>query len=394
MKKRLFSLFLTLVLIASVFPASAGANDSSVTDTPSFAAPALPFELDCKSAILIDADSGRVLLAKNENEPLPPASVTKVMTLLICMEEIASGHLSLGDTVSASTEASKMGGSQIYLREGETMSVEDLIKSVVIASANDAAYALAEHISGSEDAFVARMNERARELGMKNTCFENTNGLDDTTVKHETSAYDIALMSRALLEHDLIKKYSTSMTDTVRNGEFTLTNTNRLIRFYKGATGLKTGSTSKAGFCISASAERDGLSLIAVVMGSPTRNIRNDCARKLLDYGFASYSRFESEGEKIQPITLLGGRTDKCNITADAFSALLAKGENEKVSFKVVIPESVFSPLVKGEKIGEVVYYVGDKEIGRAAIRVAENAERISFRDILGMLISGFMYVR
>ena len=208
------------------------------------------------------------------------------MTLLLVMEAIDSGALSYSDTITASAHASSMGGSQIFLKEGEQMTVEDMLKSVVIASANDAAVALAEHIAGSESAFVARMNARAAELGMKNTHFENTNGLDDTAENHVTSARDIAIMSRELISHKDILKFSSTWMDTVRNGEFGLTNTNRLVRYYNGCTGLKTGSTAKAKFCISATAERNGLHLIAVVMGSPTRDERNALAAKLLDFGF------------------------------------------------------------------------------------------------------------
>ena len=240
--------------------------------------------LDCQSAVLMEASTGNVLFEMNADAALPPASVTKIMTLLLVMEAIDSGNMKLTDTLHASEYASSMGGSQVFIEPNEEMSVEDLLKSVVVASANDAAVVLAEGVAGSVDAFVDRMNKRAKELGMNNTNFENPTGLDDNTVNHVTSSMDIAIMSRELLKHETILNYTNIWMDTIRNGEFGLTNTNRLIRFYKGANGLKTGSTSKAKFCISATAKRDGMQLIAVVMGSPTRDIRNECAKKMTKY--------------------------------------------------------------------------------------------------------------
>ena len=261
MKKRILSVIISLTMIIPSFVFCVSADE--------------PFALDAKSAILMEAESGTVLFEQNADEALPPASVTKIMTLLLVMEAIDNGTLKLDDMIRTSTNASSMGGSQVYLKEGEEMSAEDMIKSVVISSANDAAVALAEHIAGSEELFVTKMNEKAKALGMKNTNFENTNGLDDTAENHVISARDIAIMSRELIGHKKILEYSSIWMDSIRDGAFGLTNTNRLIRFYKGANGLKTGSTSKAGFCISATAERDGMTLIAVVMGSPTRDIRN-----------------------------------------------------------------------------------------------------------------------
>ncbi|MGN1347111.1 MAG: D-alanyl-D-alanine carboxypeptidase family protein, partial [Eubacteriales bacterium] len=228
----------------------------------------LPFDVNADSAVLMDTATGTVLYAKNADRALPPASVTKIMTLLLFMEEVDAGNISLEEEITVSEYAASMGGSQVYLEPGETMKAEEMLKCVIIASANDAAVALAEKVAGSEEAFVNRMNERAAELGMNNTHFENVTGLDDDTTKHLSSAYDIALMSRELLKHETITKYSTIWMDSIRDGAFGLTNTNRLIRFYNGATGLKTGSTSKAGFCISATAKRDGLHLIAVIMGA------------------------------------------------------------------------------------------------------------------------------
>ncbi|MBO7292578.1 MAG: D-alanyl-D-alanine carboxypeptidase [Clostridia bacterium] len=342
-----------------------------------------PIELNAKSAILMDATTGAVLFEQNADAALPPASVTKVMTLLLVMEAIDAGRISLDDKVSVSEAASKMGGSQVYLEPGETMSVEELIKCVVIASANDAAYALAEHISGSEEAFVRRMNERAAELEMKNTHFENTNGLDDTVTAHLTSARDIAIMSRELLTHKKILEYTTIWQDSIRDGSFVLTNTNRLVRFYPGATGLKTGSTSRALFCISATAERNGLHLIAVVMGSPTRDIRNAETKKLLDYGFSGYATFHAPEEELLQLPVSGGTAEKVGVKLCEFSALLEKGKETRVTRTIVLPERLSAPIRCGDVLGYAEYSVDGESIGRADILAREEVRGVGFFDIV-----------
>ena len=270
---------------------------------------AVELDIQGKSALLMDVDTGTVLYEKNAHERLSPASVTKVMTMLLIMEAIDSGKIGWDDTVTASEAAAAKGGSQIYLKVGETMSVSDMVKSIAVSSANDCACAMAEHLAGSETAFVERMNARAKELGMNDTTFVNCTGLDDDpgAENHKTSAYDIALMSRELLKnHPDIKKYTTIWMDTVRNGAFGLSNTNKLIRFYSGATGLKTGFTSGAGYCLSASAMRDGMELIAVVMGCETSNIRTAACKSMLDYGFANFAlvRPELSQQPEVPVTL------------------------------------------------------------------------------------------
>lgn len=338
-------------------------------------------KLDCKSAILIEANTGKVLYEQNPDEALPPASVTKIMTLLLVMEAIEQGKIGLDDQVSVSERAAGMGGSQIFLEVGETMSVEDMIKSVVIASANDAACALAEQVAGSEDAFVKAMNDRAAELGMKNTTFENTNGLDDTAEHHLTSARDIAIMSRELIKHKKILEYSSIWMDTVRNGLFGLTNTNRLVRFYKGCTGLKTGSTSKAGFCISATAERDGMHLVAVIMGSPTGDVRNREAARLLDFGFANYAIYSHSGGTAGKIRVTGGESDSATLKYSDFSCLAEKGGG-KLEAKVVLPESVAAPISKGDAVGEVIFTLGGKEVGRAKICAESEVKKITYWGI------------
>lgn len=344
--------------------------------------------LDCRSAILMEATTGEVLYEMNADEALPPASVTKVMTLLLVMEAIADGRLKLDDTVTASAHACSMGGSQIYLKEGEQMSVEDLLKSVIIASANDAALALAEHIAGSETAFVEMMNKKAKELGLKNTNFENTNGLDDTVQNHVTSARDIAIMSRELIKHKKITEYSSIWMDTVRGGEFGLTNTNRLIRFYKGATGLKTGSTSKAKFCITATAERDGVSLICVIMAAPTRDIRNASATSLLDWGFANYAVYKNEAGEPTPPRVLGGVKTKCAVKYDEFSCVVKKSELSGVSFEIELDETLAAPIKKGETVGRVVYKLGERELGESPIVAAEEVAKIDFWGLMLKLLS------
>ncbi len=347
--------------------------------------------LECKSAILMEAGTGKVLYEQNADDALPPASVTKVMTLLLVMEAIEDGRIKLSDTVRTSAHAASMGGSQIFLKEGEEMSVEDMVKSVVIASANDAACALAEHVEGSEEAFVKKMNEKAATLGMKNTSFENTNGLDDTAVKHLTSARDIAIMSRELIKHEKILEYSSIWMDTVRNGMFGLTNTNRLVRFYRGCTGLKTGSTGRAGFCISATAERDGVSLICVIMGAETGDKRNAIAAKLLDWGFANYGVYSYTHTELDDIKVTGGVSDKMSIEADEFSCVLEKDKISRVKYTVELPESVSAPLKAGDRVGEIVFSCDGTEIGRAGIFAKEDMPKISFFELWYRIFAKFL---
>ena len=352
----------------------------------SYASPSVDspeFKLDCASAILIEANTGSVLYEMNADEALPPASVTKIMTLLLVMEAIDDGRLALTDTVTASANACSMGGSQIYLKEGEQMSVEDMLKSVVIASANDAAVALAEHIAGTEEAFVEMMNKKAKALGLKSTNFENTNGLDDTVENHVTSARDIAIMSRELISHKKILEYSSIWMDSIRNGEFGLTNTNRLIRFYKGATGLKTGSTAKAKFCVSATAERDGMSLICVVMAAPTRDVRNAIATSLLDYGFSNYALYRNEKSDIGNIKVLGGVKSSCEVNELDFCRVVKKNEVTKITRTLEMDEYASAPIREGDRLGRCVYRFGDSIIGESAVVATETVDKIDFVGLL-----------
>lgn len=349
------------------------------------------FDVSAKSAVLMDYNTGTVLYEKNADEPLPPASVTKIMTLLLIMEAIEKGELDANGVVSVSEYAASMGGSQVFLKVGEEMPVNDFIKSIVIASANDCAVAMAEAVCGSEEVFVSKMNQRAAELGMKNTHFENVTGLDDDTSNHVTSARDIALMSRELMKHKKIFEYSTVWMDSIRNGEFGLTNTNRLIRFYKGATGLKTGSTGKAGFCISATAERNGLHLIAVIMGSENRDIRNDAAKKLLDMGFSKYSVYKDTEECNEKVKVVGGKKDSAKCYYEKCEFLVGLNDSGNIKKQIEISEKVKAPLKKGDTVGKVKYTLGDDIIHECKIFSDENIEKITYFHLFKRIFSSFI---
>ena len=351
---------------------------------PAQGAPAM--ELAAKSALLMDAATGTVLYESNAHEPLPPASVTKVMTLLLVMEAIDSGAIRWEDSVTASEAAAAKGGSQIYLKAGETMSVADMVKSIAVSSANDCACAMAEHLAGSESAFVERMNARAKELGMENTHFVNCTGLDDDDAAkaHKTSAYDIALMSRELLQkHPSIKKYTTIWMDTVRDGKFGLSNTNKLIRFYSGATGLKTGFTATAGYCLSASAQREELELIAVVMGSATSQDRFAACKSLLDYGFANYALITPEvaADNLVPVKL--GHSDTVRAVPGGHEALLIeKAQRSSITSQITLEESVTAPVSRGQRLGQLTIKAGEQILAQIPLVAEAPVERLSWLDL------------
>ena len=350
--------------------------------------PAQAVELDTKgkSAFLMDVATGTVLYEKNAHEPLAPASVTKVMTMLLVMEAIDAGKIGWDDTVTASEAAAAKGGSQIYLKVGETMSVFDMVKSIAVSSANDCACAMAEHLSGSESAFVDMMNARARELGMNDTNFVNCTGLDDgpEAKNHRTSAHDIAIMSRELLKnHPDIKKFTTIWMDTVRDGAFGLSNTNKMIRFYNGATGLKTGFTSGAGYCLSASAQRDGMELIAVVMGCETSAHRFNTCKGLLDYGFANFALVTAEIEQAMEVPVKLGKAEL--VTAEPGETpqlLIDKGQKSSVTTQVTLEESVTAPVSKGQRLGTLTIKAGDQILAQVPLVAKEPVERLSFGDL------------
>jgi len=385
--KRYISIMISmaLILLSCVQVYSADESGEEIKDIK-------PFDVEAESAVLMEAKTGRVLYAKSAGKALPPASVTKVMTLLLVMEEIDSGKMKLSDMISVSEYAASMGGSQVFLEAGEEMSLEDMLKSVVISSANDAAVALAEAVAGSEEAFVAKMNEKAAELSMKSTHFENVTGLDDDTKDHKMSAYDIAVASRELIcSHPSVLKYSSIWMDTIRGGEFGLSNTNRLIRFYKGATGLKTGSTSKAGFCISATAERDGMHLIAVIMGSETRDTRNEAAKKLLDHGFANYCIYEKAECSGEGVRVIKGDKKNVKTMIDGVSLLIDKKSVESIEIKTEYMEKINAPVKKGDVVGTVEYILDGKVVGEGSVRAAEDVGILGFGDILIRLINSML---
>ena len=349
-------------------------------------AQAVELDLAGKSALLMDVNTGTILYESNAHEKLAPASVTKVMTMLLIMEAVDSGKIALTDMVTASEAAAAKGGSQIYLKVGETMSVSDMLKSIAVSSANDCACAMAEHIAGSEPAFVDMMNAKARELGMNDTNFVNCTGLDDSegAENHRTSAYDIAVMSRELLKnHPLIKNYTTIWMDTVRNGTFGLSNTNKLIRFYSGATGLKTGFTSGAGYCLSATALRDGMELIAVVMGAETSQARNAACKSLLDYGFANFAVVTPELTEVADVPVKLGRAEAVTVQlGDAAGLLIDKAQKSGITTEVTTEESVTAPVSQGQRIGTLTVKAGEQVLSEVPLVAAEGVDRLSWGDL------------
>lgn len=369
--KKFLSLILALCLSVS-FSVTAFADGISIS---------------AKSAILVERSTGRVLFEYEADKQMPPASITKIMTLLLVMEAIESGKLNFETEVTASEHACSMGGSQIWLEPGEVFTVHELLKAAAIASANDACVALAEAVSGSEEAFVELMNQRAAELGMENTVFKNSTGLD--AEGHVSTAKDIAKMSAALLSHEKIKEYSTVWMDSLRNGETELTNTNKLVRFYKGCTGLKTGSTDEAGCCLAASAERGGMELVSVTLGSPNTDERFAAGRKLLDYGFANFAVAKPKPpvEELRDIPVSHG---VCDFVTPVFEEpetyLLPKGQEELIEQKVDLPESLEAPIEKGRVIGKVTVSLNGGEIGSYNIIAGETVEKMSFGAALKIL--------
>ena len=347
---------------------------------------ALELDVAGKGAVLMDIATGTVLYEKNPHERLSPASVTKVMTLLLIMEAIDSGRIGWEDTVTASESAAAKGGSQIYLKVGETMTVRDLVKSIAVSSANDAACAMAEHIAGSESAFVSLMNQRAKELGMNDTNFVNCTGLDDAeeAKEHLTCAYDIAVMSRELLRnHPDIQKFTTIWMDSVRGGEFGLSNTNKMVRFYNGCTGLKTGYTSGAGFCLSASAEREGMGLIAVVLGCETSQERFSACKSMLDYGFANFALVAPEAPKDAAVPVTLGVTDRVSAVPGEEAALLIdKSQRDQVTVSVELEPSVSAPVSTGQRLGTMTVRAGDQILTQIPMVAAEGVARLTYGEL------------
>ena len=349
-------------------------------------AQAAQMEIPAKSALLMDVATGTVLYENNAHEALAPASVTKVMTMLLVMEAIDEGRIGWEDTVTASETAAAKGGSQIYLKAGETMTVRDMVKSIAVSSANDCACAMAEHISGSEAAFVERMNQRAKELGMNDTNFVNCTGLDDgeDAASHKTSAYDIAVMSRELLgKHPAIKEFTTIWMDTVRDGSFGLSNTNKLVRFYSGATGLKTGFTSAAGYCLSASAMREDMELVAVVMGSATSQERFSACKSMLDYGFANFAVVQPQSAESMMVPVKLGTADTVTaVLAENAPMLVDKGQKSMITTRVELEEEVAAPVSKGQRLGTLEVVAGDQVLARLPLVAEQSVEKLSWGQI------------
>ena len=403
--KRLFKILFSLILCFSLICSSPNFSeaaqtvssecditdinvpiDSTVTD----AAIGQKLEINAKSAILMEPYTGEILYEMNSNEQLPPASITKIMSLLLVMEAIDRGDMSVEDVITASEHACSMGGSQIWLEPGESMTVDDLLKAAVIASANDATVALGEQIAGSEEGFVAMMNEKAKQLGMNNTTFVNCTGLD--AEGHLTTAHDVAVMSSELIKHPLIKKYSTVWMDTLRDGESELVNTNKLVRFYEGTTGLKTGTTSGAGYCLSATAQRNGTEFVAVIMGGNTSNDRFNGAKKLLDYGFANFTftNVKPELESDTYIPVSDGVLKNVRVqVSGSFDVLLKKSQSGSITQKVNLKENLKAPVKKGDVVGTVDIYSGDTQIGSVNVTAGHSVDKISFSTAFIWLVKG-----
>lgn len=369
---------ITAVLLCAALLLSVPARAEGGSPTP-----------ECASFVLMEKETGQILCEQNCHDKLEPASVTKVMTMLLVAEAVDDGRLALTDPVSVSAHAASMGGSQIFLEEGEQMSVEDMLKSVAVASGNDAAVALAEHLSGSEEAFVERMNRRAAELGMADTHFLNCTGLP--APGHLTSAYDIALMSRELLKHSFIRAYTTIWMDTVRDGQFQLANTNKLIRFYEGATGLKTGFTDSALYCLSATAERGGMELIAVILKAPTSPKRFEGAKALLNYGFANYTLADAcPPQALPPVDVLLGEKECVQPVLERSSrVLINKADVNALTSALELASNVEAPVEAGQKLGEMVVSVNGQEIDRIPIVASEAVEKLSIFGIFSNFLRG-----
>lgn len=343
--------------------------------------------LNAKSAILMEESTGNILYESNPDERLPIASVTKVMTMLLIMEAVDSGKISLDDMVTVSENAMSYGGSTMFLETGEQLTVNDMLKGIAVASANDGCVAMAEHLAGSESAFVDMMNEKAKELGMENTHFMNTNGLDEDD--HYSSARDVAIMSRELMKHETIFNYTSIWMDTLRGGKFQLANTNKLIRFYDGANGLKTGSTSKALCCLSAAAKRNDMQLIAVVLGAPTSAERFASAKSLLDYGFANYAVNTqiTAGDEVQKIAVEKGVDKEVDVVAgDSCSTLVKKGQEDNITKEIKIDETITAPIEAGQKIGTMTI----SRDGEVIADIDLNASSAVEKKGIGLIIKDF----
>ena len=345
---------------------------------------------EAKALLLMEYSTGKILFAENEREHLPIASVTKVISTLLVMEAIDGGRISLSDTVTISEYAASMGGSQVFLEPGEEMSVHDLLKSLVVVSANDATVALGEYICGSEESFVAAMNERARELGCEDSNFVNTNGLP--AENHYSCALDVAIITRELMKHEKIFEYTTIWMDTIRNGSFGLANTNKLVRFYRGATGMKTGFTGEAKYCLSGTAERDGMKLIAVVLGAETSDKRFAAAKSMLDYGFANYSVVTPEVPSLEPLKINRGKQEYVSLVSEPISILTEKGNKEKIESLAVINGDITAPIAENTEVGYISYTKNGEEIARSGVYTKESVDAVSYGFLLLNIFKALLF--
>ena len=393
--KRFISFILTIILVFSVSVTSFATDKTIVkedenvqvaktliTEEDKKQLDSLPVEIKAKAAVLMEVTSGKVLMEYNPDTKLFPASVTKIMTMLLVAEAINSKKITLADKVTCSANAATKGGSQIWLEEGESMTVDELLRATAIGSANDAATLLGEYVAGSETAFIDMMNKRAKELKMNNTHFENATGLDDTTETHLTTARDIGIMSCELLKYDFIRDYTTVWMDSLRNGKTELVNTNKLVRFYNGTTGLKTGTTAKAGCCVSASAERDGLHLVAVVMGSDNSNDRFNTAKSMLNWGFSNYSCITPGINKkySKKIKVVGGKENYVKPKMPSvLPVIVKKGEEEKIEVKVKMEECLEAPVVERQTIGNIKIMIDSKKVADYKITAKNSVEKLGF---------------
>ena len=391
--KRLICVFALLALLlpvcvsadeeAEIYPVTYAFEEYWYTDAAAFGD-----TLPVRSALLMEASTGRILYAQSENEHFPIASVTKIMSTLLVMEAIDGGKLTLDETVTVGSDAANMGGSQVYLEVGEKMTVNDLLKAMIVVSANDATVAFAEHLAGSEASFVEMMNERASRLGMKNTHFANCHGLNEDG--HYSSALDVALMTQELLKHERIFDYTTIWMDTIRGGSFGLANTNKLIRFYDGANGMKTGFTDKAKYCLSGTAKRDGMQLIAVIIGAETSDVRFASAKKLLDYGFANYCVHTPEKAELGKLAVKNGKTGFVTIDYETPTIMLEKGKKGSLTSAVTL-EELTAPVHEGDTVGLVTYYIDGECAATANVYASSGDEKIRYATILGRILKAII---
>lgn len=346
-------------------------------------------EENAKSAILMCIDTGEIIYENNAYERLSPASVTKIMSILLFLEALDSEKIALSDEVVASETAEKMGGSQIWLEVGESMTVDELLKAIIIASANDACTALGEHLAGSDVGFVKMMNDRAAELGLKNTNFENCTGLDDTTKEHYSCAYDLAIIAKEVMKHEKVKDYTSVWLDYLRDGKTELNNTNKLVNKYNGITGLKTGTTSNAGFCLCATAQRDGMNLVAVVLNCETSDDRFNSAKNLLDFGFANYEIIipNIDENQINEIKVKNGIEKSIVPTCNIEEKIMVKKGSSEVTYKYFLEKILTAPVNEGDIIGSITMYSGDKEIKKIALKSDRNIEKITYSYIFKKML-------